>query len=406
LVEKLLEDVLRFQLRLLDQRREDLDLQYQTARAYHYLGICYQDGGRLDDARAAYRAGASLWQRVHGERPKHVMCRVYLAATDLYLGMLQYDTGEFSDARHTIRRAIAEFEDLAENEAELRDWNRRNVALCYCILGDIHVECGRLDEADACYHKARIIQEPFFHQDRTTLPLPSNTDSLERLASNDDGTGRQRYLSGRSEEALAFLSLARERRQQLVDADPAHIRRRSSLARTDLHLGIVYHALGQREKARSALQQAYTVLEPLVRENPEVIDFQKTLAEIHLQMGKLLHKEGCEHEARRSFEQARQISEKLLRAHPTGTQVRVTLAESYTGTSHVLQAQGQQAKALLALCKAQAVWQELVNDHPDIPRFQNGLVGIRSERIRQHAKKAKPVHRLPPKQYRYRSPRI
>jgi serine/threonine protein kinase len=386
---KLLEQVLQRDLHLLGERCHDLDLQRQTGMVYHYLGIAHCDVGRLEDARAAYLEAASLWRKYLQESPHDLLSRGQLAANYLYLGMLQNATGEVSGAIRSLQQAVKEFDDLASQAPEKypphatdrKSWNRRNVALCYCILGEIHVGCGRLGEAATYYGEARAIQEDFLNQDR------NNTDSLDRLAETDDGTGWIHHLSGRQDKALHFLEQARDRRKRLVEADPAHIRWRRSLAKTDLRLGMVYHALHQQEKAHSSLQQAFAGLEPLVRENREVTEFQRMLAEAHLLMGNLRREEGRHPEALSSFEQARRISETLLRDNPTVVQTRVTLAESYTGTGHVFQAQGQRAKALAALDKAQAVWQKLVTDHPDIPPLLLSLAGVRSELARLQAEK-------------------
>jgi tetratricopeptide (TPR) repeat protein len=404
---KLLEQVLQRDLLLLGQRGNDLDLQHQTAMVYQYLGVARWDVGRLDDARAAYLEAASLWRKFLRERPHDLRCRAYLAANDLYLGMLQNATGEVGDALRSLQKAMAEFEDLAQQRSRRKVWGRRNVALCYSILGDIHVASGRLDDAATCYHKARVIQQAFWDQGpRNTEPVdrlardlslqtvrrgllvPTDRDSLDRLAETDDGTGWMHHLSGRPEQALSFLTQARERRQQLVDADPAHIRWRGNLARTDLHLGIVYRALRQTDKALSALQQARAGLEPLVRENHEFAEFQRTLAEVHLQTGNLQHEEGRHADALHSFEEARQVCEGLHCVNPTVVQTQVTLAESYTGTGRVFQAQEQRDKALAALREARAVWQKLVTDYPDMPPLLRSLDGVRSELARLEAEKA------------------
>jgi serine/threonine-protein kinase len=379
---KLLDQLLKHYLSLLEQRGHDLNLLYSFAYAYHHLGITHCEIGRLNDAKAAHLKAASLWHKVHRESIQDINCRALLAANDMYLGWVENLTGEWKDALRSLQQALDQFEDLAQQNSHRKDWDRRNVALCYSVVGDIYVESGRLDEADRWYRKARVIQEQFVKERRLPQARPNHTDSMYRLAKTDDATGWMHYLGGRSDQALPFLTQARDRRKQLVDTDPSHIWKRGHLARTDLHLAVVYHALRQRDEARSALQQASTAIEPLVRENPEVTDFQRTLAEVHLQRGKLDHEEGRHAEALRSFEQARQISENLLRDNPAVTQTRVILAESFTGISHVRQAQGQPAGALQALHEAQAAWQKLASDHPDIPRFQSGLADVRSELAR------------------------
>jgi tetratricopeptide (TPR) repeat protein len=305
--------------------------------------------------------------------------------------MLQNATGECKDALGSLRKALVQFEDVARQDSSREDWNRRNASVCYGILGDIQSGCGRLDEARTCYHKARVIQERFVRQIRSALSYPSNTDCLDRLAETDDGTGWLHHLGGRPDQAHHFLQQAQQRRKQLVDTDPAHIRWRHNLARTDLRLAILYHSLRQRDKARSTLQQVYSAIAPLVRENPEVTMFQRTLAEVHVHLGTLQHEDSRHPEAHRHFEQARMISETLLRDNPSVTQTRVILAESYTGTSRVLRGQGKHAKALHALQKGKVVWQKLVNDHPDIPRFRSGLADARSELARLQAEKALPA---------------
>jgi serine/threonine-protein kinase len=381
---KLVQQVVQHCGRLLDERGDDIDLLYLTGTAYEELGIVYRDLGPLQEARTAFREAADLLQQFQRERPEHFTCRAHLAAIDMYLGIVLDAAGEWRDAVDFLQKALQEFEDLARQPSNRKDWDQRNVGVCYSLLGDIYASCDRLNEASTCYQKARVIQEAFIKQDRSGL-RPNNADSLDRIAENDDGTGWMHQVDGRPEEALRFLKQARDRRKQLVDADPANIRRRGNLATTDLHLSIVYLTLRKADEARSTLQQAYAALEPLSRENPEVLGFQRTLAEVYLQMGNLQHGEGQQSEALRSFERAHQISANLLRDNPTLTQSRVTLAESYTGMSRVLQAQGQPVKALDAMRQAQVGWQNLVNEHSDIPRFRRGLAGVGSELARLKA---------------------
>jgi tetratricopeptide (TPR) repeat protein len=361
--------------RLLRQQRNDPEIQFDLALAYHHLGIVIRDIGKLDDALTTQQSVQALLQRLYQQRPDQTRTRANLGAAHFYIGLLQYALGQMDEALHAYQQALAIQKQLVEENPSY-PWYQRNVAASNLYIGNVYLTLSQPGEAHRYYEQARVIEE------RLVREKPKDqffARFVEQLALNDYYMGLLHNLIGQPSSALRFLNQARARQERLLSEKPGEIWWQLYLAKTDLSLGIVHDNLGQRDEAVRFFNQARAPLEQLVRENSCVTEFQRTLAEVSLNIGNLQREKGQYAEAFDRLEKARAICQQLLQDNPAVTQSQVILADSYTGIGLAQRAQGQSAKALRSLRDSQRVWEKLVHAHPDVPRFRSGLAGVYHE---------------------------
>jgi tetratricopeptide (TPR) repeat protein len=136
-------------------RPEDPVARQGLARACFRLGIARRDAGQLDEALVDLRRARTLW-----EASPHATRRRLkeLARIAVEIGRIEDRQGRFAAAILSFIRAKERFESLARQVPD--DVGvRRDLAMCYHVIGNLHRDLRQLAEAAASFRQALMLRE-------------------------------------------------------------------------------------------------------------------------------------------------------------------------------------------------------------------------------------------------------
>src|SRR5262249_17787674 len=135
--------------------------------------------------------------------------------------------------------------------------------------------------------------------------------------------------TGKNDEALAVLRLARSDQEALAAAPDAAREARRDLASTITRIAVVLseRETGKRSEAEAEYRTAPAVLQKLVKDSPDDASSRERLMNGHNNLGHLLSITGRPAEAQAEFRTALTILQKLADDNPAVTNFRHGLAK-------------------------------------------------------------------------------
>jgi len=363
-----LQKALGYYQRFAGEQSTDPSVRFNTAQAFHRVGIIQQKLSRFGEAEAAYRQELVILEKLAADSPSVPQYRSGLAVNLRELGGLLRKTADVAEGEQAIRRAIGLEESLvaeSPSEPEYRNDLARSQSGLAMVLWDTH----RREEAEQMWRQAIALQESLVAES------PSLAKYQEELARSHNNFGTFMRVPGRYAEAERSLARAIALWAKLSAGSPSVPLYRSSLGSSHSNLGLLLEATDRPGEAEKAYRQAIAHQEKLVVDSPSVPEYRNSVFKSQSNLGNLLEAAGRLGEAEQVFRQAIAHVETLAADSPSVPQFRNALAAGYNNLGTALTDMGRLAEAEQAYRRAIALNELLVAGSPSVPDYQKHLAG-------------------------------
>jgi eukaryotic-like serine/threonine-protein kinase len=294
--------------------------------------------GKLAEALSACRLARPDQEALAAFPGSSSETRRELAETVGKVGYLLWISGDYDEAVHELRAALAIYQKLADEYPDVVDF-RFGLGRIHFYLGNVLPLTGRAEEGEAEF---RLCLEIF-------QSLADGNAAVTRFR-RYLGLGLSYYAEllpelGKPTEAEAECKKSLELLQKLVDDDPTVDDFRGVLAETHQTLGDILLQAGQPEKAEMEYRKAHLLSEKLMAENPSVRNYKHMNTSCLYRLGDMARSRGRALEAKSFYDRAIALQEQLLRDEPTFTLVLYSYFSSTRRRGLALRDLGDQAGA-------------------------------------------------------------
>ena len=326
-------------------------------------------------AAAAYRDALGALEAGGGTK----VVRVEAAKTNSNLGSLLLTMNQFPDGRENLKRAVEEFERLAEAEDDpqyVRELGRATANLgTACMLAQ------DFDHAIGVYRQAEKLLS------QLASKFPRIPDYRFELAKTHDNIaevlqmtkGRPAAEPERTKAREIFRDLASSHR----DNDDYRLRFALSL---DLY-GVYLAETGKRDDAVAAISESVTMLQRLAGDDPYDPDVQRHLGQRLVNLGILQARDGQDAEAEKTYARAIAVIGGAVQRWPSLDSARKSLIDAYLNQAEMmkhLKRTGEEETAWAHAVKLQAKRAADFPDRPDLAadtaRTQYTLAALRVDK--------------------------
>lgn len=295
------------------RHRQDL------ANTYNWRGELFREmGSALANAEANYGLAEELQKGLAEEFPDRPVYRQELARSHYNLGIAQMEMGRPHDAESNLNSAMGLLHDLHSAFPET-DAYAHELARCFINRGVLNKERQAADRAEKDYRQAIDLLLPWKEQ------APGRAVFRIDLATAHKNLGNLLWSNGRNDEALEQLGRAQEILDRLAADFPDRPGYKTQLANAYNSAASVLASAHDLPAAGSRWHLARARLEDLVRNYPEVADYQKLLGITLGNLGWLSSQQGNWQEARDYFQQAVAHLHPAQRANPANPEVLAAL---------------------------------------------------------------------------------
>jgi serine/threonine-protein kinase len=315
----------------------------------------------LEDALEYYREFTAL-------RGDSLDLRVDLAASQLRVGEITYAIDRLTDARAELDEARRLYEALVT----VRPATRRDLLRCYRGLGKIDLDLRKLDEARGWLDQADTLARALQGEHPDDLVLKHD---LARVLID-----RAEYekRSAQQPKALATLTEAVERLDEIVRKEPSQALYRYDLAEARLSRGVLLRELENFPKSLAELELATHAFEDLTRRHPDAAEYRFRLAFSESQWATTLRWIGSFEPSLIHFRVAEAIMGALVAANPRVHAYREELAGVHNNLGNLLRAMGRREEAIQAHRRAEALREAIYSANPEKIRERSALTASRS----------------------------
>lgn len=353
-----LEDALEFYLALLEQRKEQPSLRFETAKAYERVGTINAELGDWRSAAAACdelisiltqllaehpgseeyrqalirahggRTSCCIWtgeveqsiehhhkqialqQQIVREHPKQKVQKFVLAQMEAGLGVTLglITNTDLKQGEAHLRHALAVYQQL-----EPPSFTRVLVdsqASAHHYLGAILQARHRLEEAEEEMRESRRLNREGMKR------KPEDRNYMVTLSHIEDQLSRVLYARGKTAEAVEASERALALQKRVCDLLPLSANPRRRLARCYEGSVRPLLAAGREADSEQAARAAVAEIERLALENPETASYQSDLASFYQDLGNLLFDLGKAEEASDVFRKAAEIYDETVGKFP------------------------------------------------------------------------------------------
>ena len=302
--------------------------------------------------------------------------RLALADSCLRLGTLTYESGDKTDALGLVRRALRDFEQLAQaspNDRAIHD----KMVLCLNNIGLIQTVFGDHRSAEQTYQRGIELINEQLRKDPGDLKLRS------RLAAMHGNIANLLVYRDHTRAREAYLQVL-EIQKELVKRDPTQLTFKS-------HLALTYHnltGLGHGDEQEAWCQQAIQLRKQLVDQDPTSVLYRRNLARSHQSLGAIQIGPGRTKVALQSQEECCRLLQQVVADQPSSTENQADLAEAYHLLAERLHSNGREVEEKTALEQSHAIYQKLAHSDPDNKRVHDKMSLVKKE-IDRYVSKAK-----------------
>jgi len=245
---------------------------------------------------------------------------------------------------------------------------RRDTALAWFHLGDIHRHRDEYVESEAAYRQAIARQEALCRDE------PANPVYRQDLATTQNWFGELLREGGRPpDEAGMHYQAAQELQQQLVNEYPAQASYRTELARSHYNLGIVERITNKLTAAQENLDRAVGLLNELHEADPADANVREDLARALNDRGILLRMSRRTAEAGGDYDRAIELLAGLHQEFPAKAAFKYELAVFRLDRGNLLRSQGALALAQREHQEALVLLKGLVADFSSRPKYRKKM---------------------------------
>jgi tetratricopeptide (TPR) repeat protein len=317
-------------------------------------------------------AGSLTWSysRVLRERDRarHNSQVARKAIDDLYSKMASerlFDEPQLDPlCQELLEKAKTLYEEVAQEQSDDPDI-RRDIALAWFRLGEIHRMREQQEEAERAYGEAIARQEALRRD------YPNEPRYRQDLANSHNWFGEMFREGGRSlDKAENHYQTALEIQQKLCDDFHDEPSYRMELARSHYNLGIVQKDTNRLAAARTNYNRAVELLQRLRDDDKENPNYRQDLARAYINRGVLHRLDGWPKEAGEDYDLAIGLLEGLRRDFRGRAAYKSELAIALLDRANLFLSQKRPADARRQNQKALTFLQELVSDFSSRPRYQ------------------------------------
>jgi tetratricopeptide (TPR) repeat protein len=313
----------------------------------------------------------SVQVRAERDRARHSLQVARRAIEDLYTKMASerlFDEPQLDPlCQDLLEKAQGLYEELARQRGEDPDV-RRDTALAWFRLGEIHRLRGRPARAEHAYGEAIARQEKL-RQDYPDEPLYRRD-----LANSHNWLGEVLREHARPPaEAERHYRAAQELQQELVRQFAGERAYPMELARSHYNLGIVEMNTNRPAEARADYDRAVGLLTRLHRADARDPAVRQDLARALIDRGVLHRLAGRPQDAGRDYDRAVGLLARLRQEFPARAAYHLELAVARQDRGNLLWSQGRHADARREHRQALVLLHKLVADFPGRPLYRKKL---------------------------------
>ena len=310
-----------------------------------------------------------------------------VAAAHARIGEIELNLGHPDKAEAALRQAVAIREQL-RRESPDDPVVPMGLALSYNKLGAVMSSVGRLGEALELYEKALELREWLADQFPNARTRARNDQERGVLHNN---LGQVHKSLGLTEEAEKAYRQAITMQTKLADASPENPVYRSDLVLSYTNLAKLLEFPRRREEVEAAFGRAIELGEALVTEEPDTPKHRARLSEAHNVLGILHARTGGSERAEKEMRRAIELRTVLRRDFPHRPQYGSSLADSYNNLAILFHQRGQRADSDEMMRRGRDARAALAAQYPDVPHYRLALaeseynLGSSSSRAGRHA---------------------
>ncbi|MCC0014720.1 MAG: toll/interleukin-1 receptor domain-containing protein [Rhodobiaceae bacterium] len=280
-----------------------------------------------------------------GENRPTLLLNGGLALADLSAAMRAQ--GQTSAALETAEATVAVFRKLRATAPDDASW-QSGLAVGLDRLGDMRLELGQQDLADAAYHEGLEVARL----------LPVSDARNRQIAVAEENIGNALFVAGKADEALARFREALALWQGLAD-DGDDTERARAIAAGLERVGDVAASTGDADSAIASYRDSLAATEALAARDRANTDWQQDLATAHQKLGDALMALGKGDDALAQFERHVAIARALHQSDPQWRPWRRSLMVAHERLGDAAHIAGKPRRAQAALEAALTQAQEL-----------------------------------------------
>jgi tetratricopeptide (TPR) repeat protein len=293
-----------------------------------------------------------------------------IARAKCILGDVLVTLGRLEDALSAYRDFQESSQELVTRDPSRGGW-RRELAVAHSRLGSVAKAQGRLEDAAAAFRVYREILRGLVASD------PSNVGWQRGLAVAHSLVSDVAHAQGRLADASAAFSEYEAILQRLVDSDPFNMDWQRELATGHAQAARIERAHGRLDLAEGRYREALRIFASLVASDPTNASWTRDLGTTHSRLAGILKAQGRLDESASSFREALRISTQLASSDPSSATLQSDLALGHSNLGAIAHAQGRFDEAAVALRESEAILQRLVAKDSSNADWQHRLVEAR-----------------------------
>jgi tetratricopeptide (TPR) repeat protein/tRNA A-37 threonylcarbamoyl transferase component Bud32 len=309
----------------------------------------------------------SLQVQAERDRARHSLQVARKAIDDLYTKMASerlFDEPQLDPlCQELLAKARSLYEELAAEHSDLPEV-RRDIALAWFRLGDIHRQLDQHAPAEQAYGQA-IVRQEALHRDDPQEPRYS-----QELANSHNWLGELFREHNQLEEAEQHYRAALALQQDLMRQFPQEPIYGLELARSQYNLGIVHKETNRLKEAEADYGRAVDLLTTL---NPAEANVRQDLARALINRGVLHRLGGRPEKAGQDYDKAIGLLAGLRDQFPARAAYRFELAIAWQDRGNLFWSQGRHVEAQRKHQEALAVLRVLVTDFSHRPRYKKKM---------------------------------
>jgi serine/threonine protein kinase/tetratricopeptide (TPR) repeat protein len=348
------------------ERWVDEPVMWQRAVLFLRVGTIRAALGRHDRAEEALRRAVAEFEELAAGSPGDSEARNNLIAGHTGLARTLQATGRNSEAVEVYRRSI----DLAIKKAADFPADRGSLSLPAIAKSNLAFAlagAGGREEAEHVYREALA--------EFGALPreVRDHPDIRARLANTRNNLGKLYVDSDQFAEAETLCRLAAAGFERLQNENPANTGYREEWAFTLCNLGAALQGLRRASDARPVLTQAESVMDRLAAEFPDMPDLPSELASVQINLGAVLRSLDEKVEAERLYRKAVGTLHRLAARFPGMPDHRVRLGTAQHNLGNLLKDTPRLTEAEHVIRAAVETREKLADEFPGIPDYRATL---------------------------------
>ena len=324
--------------RLQAQSPADPRYRQEIAHSRNFQGEVHRAAGRLEQAEAAYRDAAEIEEDLADKFGQDSTHRRDLARALDNLGIVLRERQRLPAAERELRRAADLLTKLVEQFPE-NSAHRQHLARAYLNLGTVIPSPERFAAKKAAYDRAIELYQGLMEK------FPDQPDYRYELSVTYNNAGNLLAEAERLDDARALHDNARSNLQALAADFPKVPVYRHKLANAHNNIAKGEFQGGDVDKAISSWKTAASLLEQLLSERPNMAAYLGDLGMVLMNLGLAHHEKSQSPDARRYLESAVGKLQQSLKSSGDHAAYRGTLRDSYQNLAEVLVLAGDHAAA-------------------------------------------------------------